>query len=98
MYRRGTSQSLTENLLCHTIEKLAKGTLLCFTKLLVSKNVLDKRGVVREGLSTFSIIISCLPLPKNFVRVSFCVSQNLWFRITLCKREGGGEGGVIKTF
>ena len=98
MDMRGTSQSSTENLLSHTIEKLRKGTLLRFTKFLLSKNFLDERGLGREGLSNASAIISCLTLPRNFDRVSFCVSQNLWFRITLWIREGGGEGEFIKTF
>ena len=96
--RKGTSHTLTENLLSHTIEKLRKGTLLCFTKFLLSKNFLDERRLGREGLSSASAIISCLTLPRNFVRVSFCVSQNLWLRITLWIREGGGEGGFIKNF
>ena len=33
-----------ENLLSHSTEKLRRGTLLCSTKLLVSKKLMDKRG------------------------------------------------------
>ena len=41
---RGISPFSVENLLSHSTEKLRRGTILCFTKLLVSKNLMDKRG------------------------------------------------------
>ena len=41
---RGISRFSVENLLSHSTEKLRRGTILCFTKLLVSKNLMDKRG------------------------------------------------------
>ena len=44
MPMRGTSRFSIENLLSHSSEKLYRGTLLCFTKFLVSKNFIDKRG------------------------------------------------------
>ena len=44
MPKRGISQFSIENLLSHSTEKLRRGTLLCFTKLLVSKKLMDKRG------------------------------------------------------
>ena len=69
-----------------------------FHKISVIQKFLDKRWLGRAGLSNASAISSCLTLPRNFVRVSFCVSQSLWLRITLWLREGGGEGGFIKTF
>ena len=44
MANKGISQFSMENLLSHSTEKLRKGTLLCFRKILVSKNFLDKKG------------------------------------------------------
>ena len=35
-----------ENLLSHSSEKIRRGTLLCFTKFLRSKEMTDKRGEV----------------------------------------------------
>ena len=56
MPKMGLSQFSIENLVSHSTEKLRR-TLLCFTKFLLSKKLLDKRG--REGLSRFSV--------KNFL-------------------------------
>ena len=42
--RGGISRFSIENLLFHSTEKLRRGTLLCSRKILVSKNVKDKRG------------------------------------------------------
>ena len=44
MPKRGISRFSIENLLSLSTEKLRRGTLLCFTKLLVSKKLMDKRG------------------------------------------------------
>ena len=41
---RGISRFSTENLLSHSTDKLRRGTFLCFTKFLVSKKIMDKRG------------------------------------------------------
>ena len=41
---RGISRFSVENLLFRSTEKLRRGTNLCFTKLLVSKQLMDKRG------------------------------------------------------
>ena len=41
---RGISRFSVENLLSRSTEKLRRGTNLCFTKLLVSKQLMDKRG------------------------------------------------------
>ena len=40
----GILQSSIENLLSHSSEKIRRGTLLCFRKFRVSKNIRDKRG------------------------------------------------------
>ena len=44
MPKRGTSRFLIQKLLSHCSEKLRSGTLLCFTKILVSKKVRDRGG------------------------------------------------------
>ena len=49
MHNRGISRFSIENLLCHSTEILRKGTLLCFTKFLVSKKFVDIRGGRRGG-------------------------------------------------
>ena len=75
---RGISQFSVENLLSHSTEKLRRGTLLCFTKLLVSKKLMHKRGGGGREYHDF--------LSKNFLSHSAekfrrgtllcCVSEN----------------------
>ena len=48
MPKRGISRFSIEIFLSHSTEKLPRGTLLCFTKFLVSKKFMDKRGGVAE--------------------------------------------------
>ena len=51
---RRISRFSVEKFLSHSTEKLRRGTLLCFTKFLVSKKFMDKRG--EEGsISRFSV-------------------------------------------
>ena len=52
----GVSRFSVENLLSHSTEKLRRGTLLCFTKFLVSKKLwITEEGGGREGVSRFSV-------------------------------------------
>ena len=44
MPKRGKSRFSIENLLSRSTKKLRSGAILCFTKLLVSKKLMDKRG------------------------------------------------------
>ena len=55
MLQRFTSRFSVKNFLSHSAEKLRRGTFLCFTKFLVSKKILYKRGGRRKGLSQFSV-------------------------------------------
>ena len=48
MPERGILRFSIENLLSRSTEKLRRGTILCFTKLLVSKKLMDRRGGGRE--------------------------------------------------
>ena len=57
----------------HSAEKFRRGTLLCFTKFLIPKNVKDKRG---GGYHDFLSKLFCLTVPKNFVGEPLRASQN----------------------
>ena len=64
----------------HSAEKFHRGTLLCFRKFLLSKNVRNKRGGYQNFLSkTF-----CLTAPKIFVGGPFSVFINFGYRKILC--------------
>ena len=67
----GVSRFLVENLLSHNTEKIRRGTLLCFRKLLVSKKFMDRRGEYHDLPSK----ACCLKVPKKFVDETFCVSE-----------------------
>ena len=86
MPKRGISRFSIKNLLSHSTEKLRRGTLLCFTKFLVSKKFKDKGGRYQD----FRSKIFCLTVPKNFEGEPFSVSlisgtEKVWIR-------GGGGG------
>ena len=55
----------------HSAEKFRRGTLLCFRKFLLSKNVRDKRGGEYQDFPSETI---CLTVSKVFVREPFSVS------------------------
>ena len=63
-----------DNLLSHSTEKLRTGTFLCFTKFLVSKKFMDKRGGGGREYHDFLSKIFCLTVPKIFVGEPFSVS------------------------
>ena len=72
MPMRRISRFSIENLLSHSIKKFRRGTVLCFTKFLVSKKFMDKRGG-REG---GSITIFCQTIlshgAEQFRRGTLC--------------------------
>ncbi len=72
MLQRFMSRFSVENFFSHSTEKLRRRTLLCFTKILVSKKLMDKRGEGRKGVSQFSVELVGLTVPKNFVGEPFC--------------------------
>ena len=51
------------------------GTVLCFRKLLVSRNVKDKR----ERHDDFPSKLFCFTVPKHFVEENFCVSKSFGY-------------------
>ena len=65
------SRFSVENFLSHSAEKFRRGTLVCFRKFMVSKNVKGKRG---GGHHDFPSKTFCLTVPKNFVGEPFSVS------------------------
>ena len=97
-------RSSTEIIFSQSTEKIRRGTLLCSTKILVSKKTMDKSGGGmdggreggREGGRDFNVFLSkfCgLTVPKNFVEEPFCASQNFWYWKML-----GIRGGASITF
>ena len=61
----GKYQDFPSKFFCLSSEKFRRGTLLCFRKFRVSKNIRDVRG----GVSSFSVKnFFCLTVPKHFVR------------------------------
>ena len=83
--RGGASRLSVEILLSYSTENLRRGN-LCFRKLLVSKNVKDKR---ERGHHDFPSKLCCLTVPKNFAGET-CVSENFWYRKMLRIREREG--------
>ena len=70
--RGGVSRFSVENFLSHSFEKLRRGTILCFTKFLVSKKVMHKReGEEKGSITTFCRNFFCLAVRKNFVGEPF---------------------------
>ena len=79
---------------CLTVPKLfPRGTLLCFRKFLVSKNVSDKK----RGCHNFLSNLFCLTVPKKFLEEPFSVSENFEYRKTLCI-EGGYQDFLSEIF
>ena len=95
--REGVSEGLSrfsvKILMAHSNEKLRSGTFLCFTHILVSKNVRDKRG--RE-YHDFAVKLLCLTVPNHFVEESLCLSES--FRIEKIIPERGVSRFYIENF
>ena len=71
----GISRISVESLLFHSTEKLCWGTLLCFTKFLVSKKLMDKRGGGGgRDYHDFRSQLFSLTVPKFFAGEPFSVS------------------------
>ena len=73
MLERVTSRFSVENFLSGSIEKLRIRTLLCFTKFLVPKKFMEKRGR-REGVSRVSVNFFLSQCRKKIVGESYSVS------------------------
>ena len=75
--------------------KLRWKTLLCFRKILVSKNVRDKRG---GGYPGFSKKLFCLTVTKHFVEEPFCVSEKLLLSKLLMDKTRGVVSHFLSKF
>ena len=82
MQRRAKSQFSVPSFLTQSTEELRSGALLCFSKLLVSRMVTDKRQ-----FSRLAVIIFCLTGPKNFVGDIFCVAEKIVYQGSFEIRE-----------
>ena len=85
--RERASRFSVENLLSHNTEKLRRGN-LCFRKVLVSKNVKDKR---ERGHHDFPSKLCCLTVPKNFAGGNLCFRKFLVSKNVKDKRERGAS-------
>ncbi len=80
---RKISRFSTENLLPHSTEDFRRGTLLCFTRIPLSKKFLDKKfggGGRREGVSRFKVKSFLSHSSENIRRRNLlcCVSEIFW--------------------
>ena len=89
MPKRGISRFSIENLLSHSTEKFRRGDLLCFTKFLVSKNFMDKRGG-EGGREYHDFMSKFLSHSTEKFRRGTLVSENFWYRKMLGLRKGAG--------
>ena len=93
MPKRGTSQISMKKVLSHSTKIHRRGAILCFTKILVSKKIMDKRGG-GEGGREYQFSPSkflCLAVPKNKLRRAIFSSINYsGYRKILDRRVAGG--------
>ena len=80
---RGNITIFCQKFLSHSAKKFRRGTLLCFRKFLVSKNVRDKRGGRYHDLPSK---VFRLTVPNHLVEELFCVSESFGYRKILCLR------------
>ena len=92
--RRGEASRFCQNFFYLTgPKKLCQGTILCFRKILIGKNILW----IREGgYHDFPSESFCLTVPKNFIGEHFGVSEKLFCRKFSC--IGGGHHAFVKIF
>ena len=74
MHKTSILWKSVENFTIHTTKKLRRGTLLCFTKLPVSKTVRDERG---GGYYDFPSKLFPLTVRKHFAEEAFYFSKTL---------------------
>ena len=74
--RRQYHDNLSKKFSPHSTEKLRRGTLLCFTKFLVSKKNMDKRGAGGREYKDFPSRIFFLTVPKIFTEEPICALES----------------------
>ena len=83
MHKRGKSQLSVKSFLTQSTEELRSGTLLCFSKFLVSRVVTDSRHFSRLPLETF-----LSNKTKKFVGDFFCVPEKFRYQEVFEITEG----------
>ena len=81
-HKRGMSRFCVENFLFLSTEKFLRGTVLCFRKLLVWKQLRDKK----VGVTFYRRKFFCPKSPKKNVGEPSWVSERFWYQIILCSR------------
>ena len=91
LYAKGYHDYPLKNFCLTVPKKIRRGTLLCFTKVQVSKKIMDKRGGGKERVSRFSVKIF---LPHSAEK--FCWGNSvLYFKIfPIAKKIMDMGGGV----
>ena len=84
MHKEGISLFSVEFFLSHSAEKIRRGTLLCFEKILVWKIFMHRRGASRFCRNFFSHSTET----KSFVKEPFCFPENFSYRKNLWIRRG----------
>ena len=79
----GVSRFSVKIVWSHSSENLHRGTLLCFTKFLVSKKFMDKRG---DGVSRFSVRIFLSHSAEKIRRWTLQGVTDFGYRKILCLR------------
>ena len=87
MPKRGLSSFFYGKFVVSGIEKLRRGTHLCFKEFSVSKNFGNKRGG-GVCVTIFRQNGFCLTVSNHFVEETFCVSESFGFRKLLGTRVG----------
>ena len=84
--KKGISLLSVEIVLSHSAERIRRGTLLCFKKILVSEISMHRRGSITD-LESITVLSKkfCLTGSKNFR-----VSKNFWYGIKSWIIGGGG--------
>ena len=88
MCKKGISLFSIEKFLSHSADKIRRGTLLCFKKILLSKIFMYWRGGGHPGF----VEIFLPHGTKNFVSEPFWVSENFWYGKKIMDKLG--EGGI----
>ena len=88
LHKRGTSQLSVKSFLTQSTEELRSGTLLCFSKILVSRIVTDKRQISRLP------VIFLFYRTKEFVGDFFLRSRKC--RVSIRVRDNRGDITIFR--
>ena len=95
MLKKGITRFSMETLLSHSSENFRRGTLLCFTKFLMSKKIIDKRG---GRVSRFSVEKSLSHSADKFRGITLLGFQRILVSKSFKQKRGQLHGFVEKFF